>query len=84
MLNVLGLNERAVRHFMGMLYKALILGTLSAMFVFAPLKQSFESTAQSRTAVIEVPESDGRKVLWLNPSRVAMGQGDSFTSALEE
>lgn len=89
MRNVMGLDERKIRHALGVIYKSLIIGTLGSLFVFAPLKESRERANASQQVVMapiqELPENDGtRKVLWLDSSLVSKGQGDSLSLAFEE
>ncbi len=89
MQNVLGLNERRVRHTLGVIYKALIIGTLGSLFVFAPLKEGrARTTATEHVAMApiqEVPEKDGlQKVLWLDSNWTSKGQGDGLSLAFEE
>lgn len=89
MRNVMSLDERRVRHAMGVIYKALIIGTLGSLFVFAPLKESRARASASQKVAMapiqELPENDGtRKVLWLDARVVSKGQGDSLSLAFEE
>ncbi len=82
-------DERKLRHALGVVYKALIIGTLGSLFVFAPLKESRARTHASEKVAMapiqELPENDGtRKVLWLDSSLVSKGQGDSLSLAFEE
>jgi hypothetical protein len=82
---MLGFDERNLRRLMGNLYKALILVTLGSLFAFAPLKGSHLMHARRTAAtIVEVPETANSKVLWLDPTRVTRGQGDSFRLAYEE
>jgi hypothetical protein len=86
MFRAMGLDERRVRHFMGALYKALILVTLGSLFAFAPLKGARRlATSEYRATIQEIPEVNGpNQILWLDSKRVARGQGESFRLAYEE
>lgn len=77
MLSVHSLEEKRVRAVAGVLYKALILGTLTSLFAFAPLKsKQFAGSNESIvTSFVEMPESN-EKVLWLTPAGVSTGHGE--------
>lgn len=80
MWGIRGIDERRVWSALGLVYKALILGTLGTLFVFAPLKNGSRFPANSpqvaMTRVQEIPEVRGsQKVLWLSPKKLSRGQG---------
>jgi hypothetical protein len=72
-------DERKVRHALGLLHKALILGTLGALAVLAPLKGgrlSQEEMGRGVARVEEMPELKGsKKVLWLSATALKQGHG---------
>jgi hypothetical protein len=70
--------DRKVGAVLGLAYQGLLLATLGTLFVFAPLKSGSRFPAQEpqQTAVAPVQEiPEAGKVLWLNPSRLRLGQG---------
>jgi hypothetical protein len=87
MFGAISFDERRVRHALGVLYKAMILGTLGSLFSFAPLKEARNpANSKHRVAIVEeVPEvGNAPKVVWLDSARVVRGQGDSFRPTFEE